>query len=230
MTVRSKKSPRGISRGTRSATFSQVSESGVMRCVALDGQMTDQSGQDRAPANPSALPASERASGTTGTSGPSGSTLSASAALSLFLASRWAEVAAEHGSTLYTMTWKQTVTPSGRLIPRLAASARRTSDSGCTGWPAPQERDHKGAMSPGNELAHNARPLNEMAMLAAWEGIGGEQIGFIAGRKSPVPVPHGARLRPAHSRWLMGLPAEWDACAPMGTPSSRRRRKRSSES
>jgi hypothetical protein len=87
------------------------------------------------------------------------------------LASRLRVATASLGSTLYTLTWKERTTPSGRLIYALRASARRISDSDSGGseWPSAAARDWKGATH--DRWGSNARPLNEVAKLAGWPTV-----------------------------------------------------------
>ena len=107
---------------------------------------------------------------TSGTCGPTSITSSKSAALQSSLESRLQARTQTLGSTLYAMTWKPWVTPSGRSRSRLRASVRRTSETGFTGWPTPQTSDSTGggqAARAMGETRHGSN-LNDFVMLAGW--------------------------------------------------------------
>jgi hypothetical protein len=113
----------------------------------------------------------EKDSTTSGISGPIGSGSSKNATLHSFLVNRFRALTASVGSTLFTLTLKERITPSGRAIFAVRASERRTDDTASTSWPTPTSKDSAASGSrdyPSTETHHTGTTLTDAARLASW--------------------------------------------------------------
>lgn len=130
-----------ISTGSPGVTSSPESADGISPCGEQDGGTTEQFGQARARVRIFPVPESRQASTASATSGPPSTISSASAALNSSLASRLKTRCATVGSTVYTQTWKERVTPAGLSYWEHIPRGRTTSDKEYTGWPTPNLSD-----------------------------------------------------------------------------------------
>ena len=161
---------------THNVTSSPGSAFGATRSAVPAGPTTGLSGPDPVPASLSARQAKLWDLLTSGTFGPLGRTSSASAALQSSLENRLQARTGSAGSILYRLTWKERVTPSGRAICALRASAARISASDyiLSGWPTARQADGEknvrtlaGSLS---EIARKGGPqdLAMAAILSGW--------------------------------------------------------------
>lgn len=168
------------------STSSQVSAPGHSPCAAQDGLMIARSGLAPAHASLSARQAKSLGLLTSGTYGPPCTGWSGSAALSLSLANSLEALTHSTGSTLYRLTWKRWVMPSGRSRFRLRASVRRTSETELIGWPTPTANAWKHPSNAGRQGSPN---LQTVAALSGWptpvatDGKGGYPGGRIRSGK-----------------------------------------------
>lgn len=159
-----------ISPDIPSVTSSPASASGPTPCAAPAGPTTGPSGRDHVPASLSARQARKLGLLTSGTFGPPSTGSSNSADLQLCLENRLRARLSTLGSTLYKLTWKPWVTPSGVSRSRLRASVPRISATAYIGWPTSQTSDSTGggqAARAMGETRHGSN-LNDFAMLAGW--------------------------------------------------------------
>lgn len=127
-----------------SAISSQESADGREHFALLIGRIIEKYGREAVLANLSARQAKVAGLLTSGTYGQRGSISYSSYDLQRSLENKLAQKRGLAGSTLFKLTCKKRITPSGRQIFALRASALRISGNDSTSWPTPLAVDATG--------------------------------------------------------------------------------------
>lgn len=147
------------------------SQVGSAPCNSQAGRQTDLFGAPAFPASRGPAPANKKAATMQDTSGRISLASSKSAGLSALLASKCGQRLSSIGSMEYSRTWKEKITPAGRLYWGHTASGRRTSAKEFSGWPTPNVPNGGRLGQPTNKHPDGSKKqvsCEEAATLAGW--------------------------------------------------------------
>jgi hypothetical protein len=202
------------SRVTSAATSSPGSPGGITPSPSQDILQLSLFGLAPVPVNHSVPQEKAAGSQIPVISGQRGFGSSESADLQRSLESRLRARMGSLGSTMFRLTWKRRVTPSGRRIFALRASALRTSGRGFSSWQTPKTPTG-GGQEDRITVGGGLRKLEDQALLvspkatpAARDHKDGASVGT---------VPTNALL--GRQAWLAGWPTPCQQDGPKGGPS-----------
>lgn len=174
-------------------TTSGASAAGLMPSDSQGSPTTPISGRQARPASRSRARARGSEHATLDIFGRHSSHSSRSVALQSLLEKKLRAVMDSLGSTLFSLTWNDAVTPSGRVILARRAVALRTPDSDSRSWPTPVKEDARSSARHGYMITGNqGTTLLDAARLAAWptsRAVDGEK-GTVHAKDRPDKTRH----------------------------------------